>query len=174
MKSVTIELISTFRKKISFHSLLILLLLTAILILMIYLRTGPLKAGPFSEGLVSVLFLVLFFTGYFTFIRRKNYLKILDPADPVKSLNDFEKYFTTDYQLFRSTDIMRIVIGGILTLVLLLSVYYKPHTFFTGTVFGIWLGLILLSMMKGWMLMRDGMMLQDLKHARKDQTSEIS
>lgn len=168
------ELISTLRKKISLHSLLILLLLAVILILMIYLRTGPLKAGPFYEGMISILFLVLFFTGYFTFIRRKNYLKILDPADPVKSLHDFEKYFTTDYQLFRSTDIVRIVIGGILTLVLLISVYYKPHTFFSGTIFSIWLGLILLSMMKGWMLMRDGMILQDLKHSQKDQTSEIS
>ena len=141
---------------------------------MIYLRTGPFKAGPFYEGMISVLFLVLFLTGYFTFIRRKNYLKILDAADPAKSLTDFEKYLNSEKEYFRGGDMGRLILGAFMMIALLLLLFYRPHHSITGIVFGGFIGLILLSMMKGWMLMRDGMMLQDLKHSQKDQTSEIS
>lgn len=171
MKYTPSELISTLRKKISYQSILVLLLISVIMLLSFFVPKGD---NPFYHGAIFVCFMVLAFMGLMIYQRRKKYLSILSPSDPTKTILEVETYLEEEYNTFRRTDVIRWIVGTILTLAMLLLIYFKPHSKLTGEVFGTCLGVICLSMMKAWILMRDGMLLQDLKHVTKDHPSEIS
>jgi len=175
MKSTPVELIFTFRKKISFSSSWMLVLLSVCVIaLIVYYLSIDMSDQPFFEGLIQASGFVLAVFISLVFNRRKESLKKLNPANPSSSIEDYEKYLNSEKEYFMGATLGRLILGAFMVIALLLLLFYEPHHNITGIVFGGFIGSILLSMIKGWMLMRDGMMLQDIKHSQKDQTSEIS
>ncbi len=170
MKSTPIELISTFRKKLSLHTLLILLLIVSVMAgLFIY---GSIE--PFWKGASIMARLLLAFLAHFVIMRRISLYKIWDVGDPDRTLIQFESVAEKKHKAFHKTTMMRSIAGMILTLGLLLLVLYNPHSIWTGQIFILWLAWIVWPMILGWILMKEQMMVQDLKHSSRDQTSEIS
>ena len=107
--------------------------------------------------------------------RRMNaYRKILKPGKENNAIEALEKWVQNEYTAYRSTDMIRLVLGAVVVIGMLLLIFFKPDTHLTGVVFISFIGLVSLSMMKGWSLMRDGMNIQDLKHHQRDQASGIS
>lgn len=174
MKSTPGEAIITYRKKIIFNSSLILVLILIALIGLVFIRAQLREDALFYRGAITVFIFCLGFIGYYQVERRISYLKILDPADPDQSVSRLASHLEIEYKGFRRTDMMRLIIGVVLTLAMLFLIFIQPHATFTGVISAIWISLILLSMMKSWILMKDGMMLQDIKHSLNDQTSDIS
>lgn len=76
--------------------------------------------------------------------------------------------------MYQQTQMLRLMAAVVLLAGFLLLLFLKPDAWYSGYIFTGFIGLVLLSMLKGWMLMKDGMMLQDIKHAIRDQTSGIS
>lgn len=174
MKSTPGEAINTYRKKIKVNTTLVLVLGFSALIGLVVIIYQLGEDALFYEGAIRVFILFIGFVGYYCFVRRISYLKMLDPDDPDQTVSRLTSHQDIEYKSFRSADIIRLIIGVVLTLAMLFLLFIQPHTLFAGAIFAVWLSLILLSMMKSWLLMRDGMMLQDIKHSQQDQTSEIS
>lgn len=170
MKLTPSELISTFRKKINLYTFFILFLLVAGITLFFLLN----RELPIVKGAVFGGSLALFSTGIKLLQRRKSLLQILQPNQPERCINDLEKYLDGQHTTFRSTGTIRIVVGLTMMMVMLIMIFYFPESFWTGFIATQWLWLIMYSMMTGWILMKDQMMLQDLKHCTKDQPSAIS
>jgi len=171
MKSSPSEYISTLRKKISLHSYIMLLLLAIMMIVLVIYRK---YASPFFDGVIYSALLVSAFLAYLILKRRNSTLKFLDPAKPQLSVEAFESYLEDEQKSFRGPEMIRWMLGIVLTLAMLAFLFYKPQNKITGEICTIWFGLILLSMFKSWTLMKDGMKLQDLKHSLRDQASDIS
>ena len=174
MKSTPGEAIFTYRKKIKFNTTLILVLGFIAFIGLVYTRFQLREDALFYKGAITVFILFIGFVGYYCFERRISYMKILDPDAPDQTVSRLTSHQEIEYKSFRSTDIMRLIIGVVLTLAMLFLIFIQPHTVFAGAISAVWLCLILISMMKSWTLMRDGIMLQDIKHSLQDQTSDIS
>ena len=168
------ELISTFRKKISTYSTWLLILLTVLAIGLFVIRFLIDTFNPFLKGVFSLSILIFIFAGSAILDRKSSRLKILNPSDPQRTVTDLQSLIESERSLYQQTQMLRLSAGFILLAGFFALLFLKPDAWFNGYVFTGFVGLVLLSMLKGWMLMMDGMMLQDIKHALKDQTSDIS
>ena len=170
MKSTPSELISTFRKKISFQTILLIALFIAGGIVFFFLRSD----NPVVEGIYSLTPVLLLVLGFDVYDRRKKISSILDPGAPELSIEKLETVLNTMHQDFRSTSMIRMIAAVILLITLFIFIFFQPQSEWIGRILVIFVGIILLSMWKSWWLMSDRMLLQDLKHAVKDAHSEIS
>ena len=170
MKLTPSELISTFRKKINSYTFFILFLFAAGITLLFLLN----RDLPIVKGAVFGASLALFSTGFKLFERRTSLLKIMQPSRPDRVIIDLEKYLDDQHKAFRGTGTIRIAVGLIMMMAMLILIFYLPDSLWTGFIATQWLWLILFSMMTGWILMKDQMMLQDIKHSINNQPSEIS
>jgi hypothetical protein len=68
----------------------------------------------------------------------------------------------------------RVVIGVLLFASFLYFFFTYPHTVITGILFVCFLALVMNSLITHWLLMQDSMKLQDLKHSRQTDHSDIS
>ena len=168
------ELISTFRKNISFYSTLTVCLLAILLPLPFIYRKVIANEDPFAEGALSALFVLTLLTIGLVLDRKSSRLKSLDPANPNATVVALENELGKDHGYLRNAKIPLLGFGFASMSGLLLMIFFKGDPYLTGLIFTHTFGIILLPMMRGWTLMKDGMMLQDIKHAIKDHTSEIS
>jgi hypothetical protein len=170
MKSTPSELISTFRKKISFQTiLLIALCIVGGIVFFLLQSPNPVLDGIYT--LTPILFLVL---GLDIYERRKKLSAILDPAAPEASIEKMEAALNTIHQNFRSTNLIRVIAAVVLLVTLFILIFFHPQSEWIGRILVIFVGMVLLSMWKSWWLMSDRMVLQDLKHSVKETHSEIS
>jgi|SRR5687768_15566354 len=161
MKSTPSELISTFRKKINLYTFFILFLLASGITLLFLLD----RELPIVKGAVFGGSLALFSTGFRFFERRTSLLKIMQPSQPDRVIIDLETYLDNHYKSFRGNSTIRIAVGLIMMMAMLFLIFYLPDSLWTGFIATQWIWLILFSMMTGWILMKDQMMLQDIKHS---------
>ena len=167
MKLPPSELISTFQKKIRFQTIIVLLLIAVIMVIVLLVKSKD----PFYKGVEAGGAVVLVYMAYLIFTRRKRYAEILNPLEPEITLSKFESFLETDYSNFRKSDLRRLIVGVFLMVTMLILLFFKPHNGWTGEICVIFMGLIIISMFKSWFLMKDGMILQDLKHIIRDQPS---
>jgi hypothetical protein len=154
--------------------LLIILLIFLLLIGTMIIRIRHGLSGHFFEGAFLPFQLLLSFALYMVYKRRAVYQNLLQSTEPEHAIANLEKWVQNEYTVFRSTDMIRLILGAATAIGFLLLLFFKPQSNTCGALFIGFLGLISLSMLKSWTLMRDGINVQDLKHCVRDQTSEIS
>lgn len=164
------EEISTFRKKISFNYYLVIAVLSIAVVLSFFVSTPNvvLKHAVSTTGVLLVIIIIQ------SFVRRKHLLEVLHPDKPDQTIEELQKLLEQDIRTFKGTSGVRLVIGFVLMVAMIFLIIYKPGLSLTGSVAVTWLVIILYSMMKSWSLMKDQMMLQDIKHSMNDHTSAIS
>src|SRR5687768_16032492 len=167
-------LISTFRKRISFHSNLSLILLAVLAIGMFAFIVSIDTFNPFVKGAFSISILIFLFAGTAILDRKSTRLKTLNRSDPGQTIIDLESHIEKERKMYQQTQLLRLIAGVVSLAGFFASLFLKPDAWYNGYVFMGFIGLTLMSMLHGWMLMKDGMMLQDIKHALRDQTSGIS
>lgn len=170
MKSSPSEVTSTLRKKISIQSIILLLSIAAAMAVLLLL---PIRE-PFLRAWSNTVFLLLAIFGLSISARWKKYLALLDPQLPEQTAGHFEDFIKAQQERFHKSDLIRLGVGVVLTIALLFIVIYGLKTPWAGMVCGMWTGFIVYAMMKGWLLMNDGMWVQDLRHSLRDHTSETS
>lgn len=170
MKSTPSEVTFTLRKKISLQSIILLILTASVMAILLLL---PIR-DPFLRAWSNTDFLLLAIFGLLISRRWKMYLTLLDPLQPEHAANHFESFVKKEHAKFQKNDLVRLGIGVVLTLGLLFIVVYEIKRPWAGMVGGLWTGSVLYAIVKGWLLMNDGMWVQDLRHSLRDQTSETS
>lgn len=171
---MTIDIIATLRKKVTLHSILIITLIAVLMISSIVLPMPSSLHEDFLWGALIGFRLVLLFAVYLVFRRMAAYRDILKAGNENNAIENLEKWVNDEYTAYRSTDMIRLVLGAVVVIGMLLLIFFKPDTHLTGAVFMAFIGLVSLSMLKGWSLMRDGMNIQDMKHKQRDQASDMS
>ncbi|MEO5906879.1 MAG: hypothetical protein ABIQ11_09140 [Saprospiraceae bacterium] len=170
MKSTPIALISTFRKNISFQTLLFLLLVTAMILFCIAFYS---RLDQYQHALRMVIVL-MFIVGYIIYQRKRTLFSILNPADPSATESAFESYLNSKREKFRSSSAIRIIMGVIFLIGTILMLIYNPGSSLTISISFAFIIIIIGSMIVNWILMVESMMLQDLKHCQRNHHSEIS
>ncbi len=170
MKSTPSDLIYTFRKKIYFQTFFHLLLAASVIIILFLLKVDR----SYLQGAIYVAYLILVIMAFHIIRRWIIFKSILDPLHPDHSALELEVNLEQQQSVWRGTYVIRFVVGTVLTIGMLLFIYYDPHSLWTGEIAMLWLGLILLSMLRGWNLMKDQIMLQDLKHSQRNHPSDVS
>ena len=167
-------LISTFRKKITLHSSLSLILLVVLAVGLFVFRFSTDTINSFIKGAFSLTILILLFAGSAILSRKSSRLKVLNPSNPTGTVSDLESLIDKERIMYQQTQMIRLIAGTVLLTAFLALLFFKPDWWLNGYVFTGFIGLVLISMLQGWMLMKDGMMLQDIKHSLRDQPSDIS
>ncbi len=166
------EALSTFRKKINQQTFIVALLGAALVVLYLFLRS---HADPVIQGFAWIAGLFGVFLGIQAFIRRYQMLQVLlRHPGPDQTIIQVEKFLTEQSNTFKAGTPVRISIAIVLALGMVLSIFFRPESFYTGAIIMAFIAMILISMLMSWTHMRQLMMLQDLKHAQRDQPSDIS
>ena len=167
-------LISTFRKKITRHSTLIIILLTVLILGLFVMRIAFREINPFFKEGFALMVTALLVTALFIHNRRSSRLKALKSSDPSSTVNELESLIQKDRDFFQKTQMFRIIVGTVLLSGFIFLLFFFPDSWLTIHAFVVFIAIILITILQGWMLMKDGIMLQDIKHAMRDHPSDIS
>ncbi len=166
------EALSTFRKKINLQAFLVTLFSVILVVVYILLRF---YTDPVIQGIAWITGLFGAFLGISAWIRRMQLLRLVKrKTDPDQTVRDVETFLTKQSEEFHAGTPVRISIAIVLALGMVLSIHFRPDSFYTGAIIMAFVAMILTALFMGWMNMQYLMMLQDLKHAKRDQTSDIS
>jgi len=167
--NTTIDLISTFRKKINIQFLVILLVTASLFFTSFFIHTDD----PFYSGAKLMGNAILIIATSFLYQRRSHLFEILQVSN-MEMITALHAYMENYEQRWVKTNPGRLIVGVMLTIGMLFLLIYFRHTRWAGMVTMIWFGLILGSMAIGWMLMNDHIMLQDLKRRLRENHSKIA
>jgi hypothetical protein len=90
-------------------------------------------------------------------------------ADPFERL---EKYLGDKKHQWENTQLIRFGLMALLLLVMLTLLIFFKENKWTGIASALFIAFILATMIKGWLDFLDGILLQDIRHSLRDQTSE--
>ncbi|MEP6796262.1 MAG: hypothetical protein ABJB16_18180 [Saprospiraceae bacterium] len=157
-----IELISTFRKKINIHFLIVTMLAV------IFIGVN-LLIHPSSLIILQVIRILTFFLAIhaLSLYQRRNSLFKIFNRNPSEIISTFETYLQARKQNADRTKIIRIVLIVLLTLGLLYELFDYSYKGWSGSIIPLWFAFILLTIAEKWLDMNTHIMLQDLKHSEK-------
>lgn len=164
-----IELISTFRKKIHRSTLLALLVLLAVLIFSFFYEIP--KTNLFDLNNLLSVWPIAF--GIYIYVRRVRLLDMFKNK-PEEVVTELEEYLERKNLYLNKTRMIIFVVMGVLLVATLYKVFFSNNHERIGNVVLIWAAAIVFFALDAWVLMKDRMMLQDLKHAIRENYSEIS
>lgn len=164
-----IELISTFRRKISIHTALLHL---GIAVLMILTLIIDLEGFLYPDLRVTIC-LILLALGFYFYSRFREFQTILK-GHPEEALSALQKSLHKKQEDWSKHDITRFIIGAIIMALMLTLLFTIPYNSWTGIVIVLWIAFLSGCMMHGWILMKDLMMAQDIKKCIREHHSDIS
>ena len=170
MKYTPSELISTFRKKISFQAFLSLALLLAGIIIVFVTRTED----PLLDGVFDMIPIVLLVICFDFFDRKRSFSGSLAPESPSQTIEKLGGAMEKQHKSFHNRKMLRLGLSTVWLISLFLLMYLLPHSRYTGMVLAGFAGMLLVSAIHGWTLMHDQLFLQDLKRLNRDSHSGIS
>jgi glucan phosphoethanolaminetransferase (alkaline phosphatase superfamily) len=157
-----VELISTFRKKINIH-LLIVSMLAIIVIGMNFLFQ---RSSLVILQVIRILTFFLVIHALALYQRRNSLFKIFN-RNPSEVISTFETYLQERKQNTDRNKIIRIIMIVLLTVGLLYELLDYNNNAWSGSIIPLWFAAILLIIAEKWSDMNTHIMLQDLKHNEK-------
>lgn len=157
-----IELISTIRKKINTHLLIVTMLAIIFIGMNLLFRNSDLIV-------LQVIRILTFFFVIHSLVlyqRRNSLFKIFN-SNPSEIINKFESYLQERKHNDDRNKIIRIVMIALLTMGMLYELFDYDHKAWSGSIIPLWFAAILLIIAEKWSDMNTHMMLQDLKHSEK-------
>ena len=119
-----IELISTLRKKINFHSTLLIILVTVLMVVLFAVRFIISFDNKFLEGVLMMSFIVLVATAGMIIARKSSRLKALGSDDMQSIIASLEFSLEKEQIAFRKTYQLRFIIGTAFTISMLLLIIF--------------------------------------------------
>jgi cytochrome c biogenesis protein CcdA len=165
----SIDLISTFRKKIFFQFLAALVLAIVSLVLSFLLN---LDNTFINEG-STVLMGMLFITTLYLFERKSELFQIIrNENDTI--ISEYEAYLKEVDEKEDKRSLTRLGLLLLVSFSMIFMIIVYPHSTWTAFVITLWLAFILMLIGMRWLLMNDHFFLQDLKRSLRVDHSEIS
>ncbi|MGB3078024.1 MAG: hypothetical protein WBB31_03015 [Saprospiraceae bacterium] len=157
-----IELISSFRKKINIH----LLIVSVLAIIFIGLNILFHNDSLFILQVIRILTFFLVIHALSLFQRRNSLFKIFN-RNPSEIISTFETYLQERKQNADRNKIIRIIMIVLLTIGLLYDLFDYSSKAWSDSIIPLWFAAILLIIAEKWSDMNTHIMLQDLKHSEK-------